>query len=64
MSSPLPEKQGSPAKGFLENLEELRDWDPGMFVKEKGTKTSATGLDEVLPCADSKEEEIVSDSHF
>lgn len=25
MSSPLPEKQGSPAKGFLENLEELRD---------------------------------------
>lgn len=39
LSSLLPEKQGSPAKGFLENLEELRDWDTGMFVKEKRTKT-------------------------
>lgn len=64
LSSLLPEKQGSLAKGFLENLEELRDWDTGMFVKEKRTKTPATGLYEVRPCEDTKEEPGISGSCF
>jgi hypothetical protein len=64
LSSLIPKKQGSLAKGCLGDLEDLKELNTGMSIKDQWTKTPATGLDEVQPCADTKKEQGILGSYF